>query len=366
MEFTIEKNAFLKALGLVCNVASLKANTLPILSNILIETEGKEKISLVGTDLEVGICTKSKAGVKEEGSITVPARKIFDIVRELPEGEVAVTVGKNHAVNIKTGKSLFKIMGLQKDDYPKLPAWKEENAYELEQAVLKEGLSLTVFAVSSDETRYVLNGLLLSIKEGKIRFVATDGRRLAIAERAFEGKQKKPYEAIIPTKAINEICKITDWEGNVKIIPSQNQVVFDFGETFLISRLIEGTFPNYEQVLPKEEKTKSTLSREAFLQSVRRASLLTSVEAPAVKLDFVKGKVLLSSRAPNLGEAKEELDAETSGKEVSIGFNPHYLADALKNLDCETVQMSITEPDKPGLMTGKEGYRYVIMPMQLN
>ena len=366
MEFKITKEAFLKAVSLVSNVASSKAATLPILSNILLEIEEGQQMTVVGTDLEVGICTNVPVTVKEKGSITIPAKKLHDIIRELPEGDIEVTVAKNNAVTIKAGKGFFKIMGLGKEDLPKLPEWKEETAFEIEQSVMKESLGLTVFAISNDETRYVLNGILISVKDNKIRFVATDGRRLAYLEKELQGKAKRNFEYIVPTKAIHEIIKILGWEGTVKIIPTQNQIIFHFGDTYVISRLIEGNFPNYEQVIPKEEKTTSMIGREAFLQAVRRASLLTSAESPAVKMDFVKGRILVSSRSPNLGEAKEELEANVSGKEISIGFNPHYLTDALKNLDIESVSLSLSDPDKPGLMTGKEGYKYVIMPMQLN
>ncbi len=366
MEFKCPKGNFLKAISLVSNVTSTKAATLPILGNILLETRDTGELSLVGTDLEVGISTRLEVEVQEPGSITVPARKLLDIVRELPEGDVHITVAKNNAVNIRAGKAFFKIMGLGKEDYPRLPEWKEENALEVDQAVVKECLSLTVFAISNDETRYVLNGIFVAVKETKIQFVATDGRRLALAEKDLKEKVKKPFEMIIPTKAVNELSKILGWEGTVKIIPSQNQVIFHFGDTYLISRLIEGNFPNYKQVIPKEGKTQSQVSRDSFLQAVRRASLLTSSDSPAVKVDFVKGRILVSSRSPNLGEAKEEIEADTNGNDISIGFNPHYLTDALKNLDIENVSLSLTDPDKPGLMTGKEGYKYVIMPMQLN
>lgn len=366
MEFQIQKNVFSKAIGLVGGVASTKASSLTILGNILIESEGAEKLRLVGTDLEVGISTTVECRVKEEGSITIPAKKLNDIIRELPEGEVLVTVAKNNAVNIKSGKAYFKIMGLGKEDYPKLPEWKEEDAYEMEQSLLKESLSLTAFAISADETRYVLNGILISIADTVVRFIATDGRRLAYVEKPFKNSKKNKLEIIIPTKAIHELSKILSWEGTVKLIPSQNQIIFDFGETHLISRLIEGNFPNYEQVIPKDKKTSSSMKRESLLQAVRRTALLTSSDSPAVKVDFVKGKVLVSSRSPNLGEAKEELEALTTGNDISIGFNPHYLSDALKHLDIDEVDIALTDSDKPGLITGKEGYKYVIMPMQLS
>lgn len=366
MEIQTQKNTFLKAVSLVGVVAAPKTNTLPILENILIETVGTDQIRLIGTNLELGISTTLSVRVIKEGSITIPSKRLHDIIRELPEGEVEITVAKNNTVNIKSGKAYFKIMGLAKDDYPKLPEFSMDNSIEIEQALVKESLSLTSFAISCDETRYVLNGVLVSIKDGRIRFVATDGRRLAFIDKQFNNATGRDFEMILPTKTIQELLKVLTWEGTVRIIPSQNQVIFYLGDTFLVSRLIEGHFPNYEQVIPKEEKTLSSANREEFLQAVKRTSLLTSTDSPAVKLDFVKGKILISSRAPNVGEAKEELPADVTGDELAIGFNPNYLIDVLKNLDIEKVSFSLTDPDKPGLVKGKDGYLYVIMPMQLH
>ena len=366
MEIKVLKSALVRALTTVGGIAGNKSVTLPILANLLMETQGNNELSVIGTDLEVGIATKVPAEVIKEGSITIPAKKLQDIIRELPEGEIEIMVGKNNSVSIRAGKALFKIMGLPKEDYPKLPEFKQENSIEIEQSVIKEGLSLTLFASSNDETRYVLNGVLFHVKGNKIKMVATDGRRLAYVEKEFENKNKQACDMIIPAKALYEIVKLLTWEGTVKIIPTKNQVVFQLADTYLVSRLIEGNFPNYDQVIPKEEKLKSSINREDFLQSVRRAALLTSPEAPAVKFDFLKSKILVSSRSPNLGESKEEVSAEVDGKEMAIGFNPHYMTDVLKSMDVETVEFCLTDPDKPGLMKGKDGYLYVIMPMQLN
>ncbi len=366
MEILVTKNNFLKSISLAGSVTSNKTNTLPILANILIETEGDAQLRLVGTDLEVGLSTHVPCKVVKEGSITLPAKKIQEIVRELPEGEVEISVAKNNSVTIRSGKAVFKIMGLSKEDYPKLPDIDEKAAIEFEQALIKESLELTSFAISYDETRYVLNGVLMSIKGNQVKFVATDGRRLAYMDRSFESPVTQNIEMIIPTKAVQELLKILNWDGIMKIFPSKNQVVFEVGETVVFSRVIEGNFPNYEQVIPKSEKTASSAKREDFLQAIKRTALLTSADSPAVKLDFVKGKILISSRAPNLGEAKEELTAEVKGDDIAIGFNPHYLMDVLKNLDTENISFSLTDPDKPGLIKGKEGYQYVIMPMQLN
>lgn len=365
MEIRATKANLFRAISLVGSVTASKANTLPILSNLLIESVGKEALCLVGTDLEVGISITIPADIDKEGSITVPSRKILEIIREVPEGEVNISVAKNNAVSIKAGKAYFKIMGLSKEDYPKLPEVNTENAVELEQSLLKDALMLTAFAISSDETRYVLNGVLISVKGETIRFVATDGRRLAYIEKKLPKKASKGFEIIVPAKAIHELQKILTWEGAIKVIPSQNQVIFHFGEIYLVSRLIEGNFPNYEQVIPKEEKTTASANREELLQAVRRTALLTSTDAPAVKMDFLKGKMIISSRSPNMGEAKEELAADINGNELVIGFNPNYLVDVLKNLDVEKISISLSEADKPGLVKGKEGYFYVVMPMQL-
>lgn len=366
MEIKIQKSDLTKAIGLVNNATTTKSNTLPILGNLLIKTQGAEKIELVATDLELGISVTLPCEVISQGSVTMPAKKLNEIVRELPEGDVEIVVAKNNAVNIKAGKAYFKIMGLGEEDFPKLPTWNEENVIEIEQGVFKEGISLTSFAISNDETRYVLNGVLISIKDKKMRLVATDGRRLALIEKALDNPPKADFEIIVPIKAIQELNRQLSWEGVVKIIASQNQVVFHLGQNFIVSKLIEGHFPNYEQVIPKEKTTETQTDREEFLQAVRRTSLLATPDAPAVKLDLVRGKILVSSRSPNLGEAKEELSADVQGREVAIGFNPHYLIDVLKNLDVEKISLSLTDPDKPGLLRGKEGYLYVIMPMQLN
>src|SRR3989338_4126621 len=300
MEIIVHKGALVKALSSVGNVASQKANTLPILSNVLFETTKEEGLRLVGTDLEVGVSTTIPITITKHGSITIPAKKLSEIIRELPDGEVEISVKKNNAVNIKSDKAYFKIMGLSVDDYPKLPEFNLEDAVELDQAVLKEGLSLTAFAISYDETRYVLNGVLLSVKGNKLRLVATDGRRLAFVEKDFKNKKEKNFEIIIPSKAVQELIRILSWEGEVKIIPTKNQVVFYLGDSFICSRIIEGNFPNYEQVIPKESKITTSTDREELLQAVKRTALLTSPDSPAIKIDFVKGKILISSRSPNL------------------------------------------------------------------
>lgn len=365
MKFVIQRSSLQKTLGKVIGVISSRA-TLPVLSNVLIESDGKDSLIFIGTDLELGISTKVNADVSEEGSVTIPAKKLNDIVRELPETKIKFSVAKNHNITIETEKGQYKIMGLPKDDFPKLPPTDENEGFSIDQATLKECLTLTSFAISHDQTRYVLSGTLFIVKGGELRLIATDGRRLSFIKRKLSGANNQEFEAIVPMKAVNELNKLLDGSGEVKIIPLKNQLALEIGGTKIITRLIEGRFPNYEQVIPKEEKTKIAIDREALLAAVRRAALLTSADTQVVKLDILADKILVSSRTPNVGESQEELEAKLAGKEIAIGFNPQYLIDVLKNLNDDEVFLCLTEPDKSGVVRGgSEDYLYVVMPMQL-
>lgn len=365
MEIKIDRDKFLHALGLVCGVITQRANALPILGNVLIESAPQNEIVLTGTDLEIGVQTSLEAESCTEGSITVPGKKLHEILRELPPGTVEITVAKNNAVNIQAGKAFFKIMGLAKDDFPKIVKPDLSNAVEIEQSVFKECLNLTSFAISRDETRYVLNGIFIQIAEKEIRFVSTDGRRLAFIEKKLYNPSGS-FEMILPTKAIQELTKVLKTDGILKMLITKAQAFFDLGKTLISTRLIEGNFPNYQQVIPKEEKIISKVKRDELLQALRRAAILTTPDSQLVKFDFLKDRLLISSRSPNLGEAREEVQAQGNGSELAIGFNPNYLLDVLKNLDIETISFCLTEADRPGLVRGKDDYLYVVMPMQLN
>ena len=366
LRIQIEREALLKALTTTAGAISSKA-TLPILTNILIQAQAPDKVTFAGTDLELGIKTFCDAQVFVEGSVTAPARKLYEIVKELPGGPIEVTVAKNNAVNIKTSAVFFKIMGLEAEDFPKLPEPTSDKAFDFEQETLKRCLTLTSFATSRDEARYTLNGVLLIVRNKNARFIATDGKRLASIEVNGVASGNIDLEIIIPSKTVAEIVKAaSESSGKARILTAQNQILFQLGPTTIISRLIEGRFPNFEQVIPKDEKTTARLKRADLLAALKRVSVLTSQENQAVKLDFMKDKILISSRSPNLGEAKEDLTAEVSGGDLTIGFNPDYIVEALKNLEDDEVVLSMTEPDKPGLIKAGDGYLYVVMPMQLN
>ena len=367
LQIKVRKEEFLKAIGIVSGAISSKA-TLLILSNILSQSNGPDELILTGTDLELAIKTKCPSHTLLQGSVTIPAKKLSEIIRELPSGEIEITVGKNNAVNIKTAKSFFKIMGLEPDDFPKTPEISAEESCELNSEVLKQCFGLTSFAISKDEARYTLNGVLMILTGAKARFVATDGKRLASIEKVTNLPDSTMFEAIIPAKTIFELQKALSAEsaGKIRIMHTQNQIIFQFGDTTFSSRLIEGRFPNYEQVIPKDLKTTTEISRTEFLSALKRVSLLTSQDNQSAKLDFLKDKLLVSSRQPNVGEAKEEIPTDISGDELAVGFNPAYLIDALKNIETETITFSVTDPDKPGLIQTDGGYLYVVMPMQLS
>lgn len=368
MKLTVKKSDIVKGVGKVIAAVNPRS-TLPILSNILMETKDSKTVHITGTDLEIGIISTIEADITEKGEITIPAKKFLDIIRETPEDEIEIQVTKNNSISIKSGKAFFKLMGLPKDDFPKFPEVDMEKAIHIDQDVLKDCINLTSFAISSDETRYVLNGALMIVNNKKMKMIATDGRRLAISDRNVGIDKNISFEAIVPTKALQEVNKNINMQekGTVALIENGNQLIFVADNTIIISRLIEGHFPNYEQVIPNEERITATVDREKFLSTIRRVSLLTSLESQAVKVDIIQNsKMIVSSRSPNLGESKEEISLEKQqGEDITIGFNPTYLIDVLKVLDIDTVTLTLNSPEKPGVITGKEGYVYIIMPMQI-
>ncbi len=364
MKFLTTKDVLLKNLQSIQSAINIKSS-LPILSNILIETI-EDALILTTTDLDIGIVTRVPIKPLTQGSITVPSKKFFDIIKELPDNqEVSVTVKKNNLVHIECEKSTFKIMGLPKDEFPQLPEAKNKEFIILPQKKLKDMLSMTIFAVSHDESRYVLNGILCVIKPNGIRLVATDGRRLAMMEEAIQLPKTLERKAIIPTKGVNELMKLLGDDGDVKVVFGENQIFFDTGNTRLVTRLIEGEFPNYEQVVPKEAKDKIVIAKEKFLSAIKRAALFTNQESIAIKLDISKDKVIVSKSSAYLGEALIELEADYKGKDISVGFNPTYLIDVLKNISDANVNFEINDAEKPGCIRIGSDYVYVVLPMQL-
>lgn len=363
MKFTAPKDVLLKKLQSVQAVIDSKA-VQPILSYILIEAVN-DSLILTATDFNVGIITTIPIKPAIVGAIAVPAKKLSEIIRELPEGEViSISVKKNNIVNIECANSNFKIMGLPEDEFSKPPEFKDKNYITLKQARLKTMLRRTSFATGHDEIRHVLNGILFVIKPACLKLVATDGRCLAMTEEKMQLPKTSEGKFILPSKAVDELDRMLGDDGDVKMFVAEKQVMFDTGTTKLVSRLIEGEFPNYERVIPEEAKEKVVVSRQALLAAIKRVALFTSPDSMFVRVDAAKDKIVLSKSDPRSGEARVELDAQYKGKELSIGFNPDYFVSLLKNVDQETVSLELVDAEKPGVVRIADEYVYVVMPRQ--
>ncbi|MFA5231429.1 MAG: DNA polymerase III subunit beta [Candidatus Omnitrophota bacterium] len=363
MKFKVGKDSLVSAIQTVQNVITAKS-ALPILSNILIETQ-QGVVRLTATDLDIGITCVIPVDIQEQGAITIPAKRFSDIIKEFPVDIVSVTTKKNNLVVIESELCQFKIMGLAKEEFPKLPEFKDKKVVKVEQSTLKEMLALTSFAVSFDETRYILNGILFKISKGILTLVSTDGKRLAIAERKLSVDVDVDLSIIVPIKTIHELNRNLKDSGELSLVVGSNQALFDLGNVAIISRLIEGEFPDYKQVVPAVSENKMKIGRSQFLLAVKRAALLATPDYQAVKLEVFKNKLVISKSTPDVGEFHEELVAEYQGRELIIGFNPVYLMDILKNLSDEFINLELTDGEKPGVIR-ISGYIYIVLPMRIN
>ena len=364
MKIQISREHFLKGIQAIHPVVPTRS-TLPILSHLLLETK-KDSLHLAGTDLELGITCTVPAQILEEGAISLPEKRMCDLIKELPNSTLTLTTKKNQQASIECERGIFKIMGLPKEEFPRLPHIEDNDALVIDQGVLQAMLDLTTFAVSNDEARYVLNGILFTIKDGWLRLVATDGRRLALIERKAMTAPQIEKGIIIPLKAVTELNHLLGEGPTVKISLKENQAAFNLGNTQLISRLIEGQFPNYEQVIPSESVQKISVAREPLLLATRRIGLWTTQDSPSIRFDIKTDHIILSKQTPEVGEAHERLEASYAGPELSIGFNPSYLIDVLKALPDSNVEIELPGPDRPGVIRTKDHYLYIVLPMQLN
>jgi DNA polymerase-3 subunit beta len=364
MKFSVSKDKLLEGLSIVQNVVSTRT-TLPILSNVLLQASEGE-IRLTTTDLDVGVRGSVEAQVERSGATTLPARRLFSIVRELPAAEIYVDVDSKNLASIRSGPSYFKILGLPEEEFPPLPRFDDAKIFNIAQKDLKDGLKKTSYAISTDETRYVLNGTLFSFKDNKLTLVATDGRRLALVDLELEFPRSQEIDVIVPTKAVTELQRLVKDEGDVKVSIGENQIAFEINQTLLVSKLIEGNYPNYRQVIPSEAKERITLERETLLNAVRRVALLASEKSNSVKLSFSKGNIDIVATTPEVGEARESLAVIYKGREFSIAFNPEFLMAPLRNLSTDEVYLDLIDEMSPGVIKIAGPFLYVLMPMRLN
>lgn len=364
MKFSVSKEKLLEGLQTVQNVVSTRT-TLPILSNVLLQAEDG-KLHLTTTDLDVGIRGSVEAQVEKEGATTLPARRLANIVRELPAAEIQIDVDGKHTASIRSGPSFFKILGLPQEEFPPLPKFENAKTFTLRQKDLRDGLKKTAYAISRDETRYVLNGILFSFKDNKLTLVATDGRRLALVDIEIEFPQSHEVDIIVPTKAVTELGRLVGEDGDVRMMVGENQIAFEVNGALLVSKLIEGNYPNYRQVIPAETRERITVERETFLNAVHRVSLLSSEKSSSVKLVFTRHNIDITANTPDVGEAHESLPVQYKGRDFSIAFNPEFLMDPLRNLSNDEIFLDLIDEMSPGVMKIQSPFLYVLMPMRIS
>lgn len=374
MKFKINRDHFANGLSQVLNVVGSKA-TMPILSNVLIEAE-KDFISLTTTNLDLGIRCKIKADVKESGTVTLPVKRLASIVKELPNTDVTVDAAPNHQVKLSSGGSTFRIMGIGKEEFPPLPEFGDEKAFTLDQSELAAMLRSVSYAESQDETRYILNGVYFNFKDGKFSLVATDGRRLALMAREIEVPAESAGSIILPAKTVTELGRLLDKGEKVKINFNDRRCAFQIANNkdstglvdsiYLYSKVVEGNYPNYNQVIPKETHQRIKLERQLFLDCIHRAALVCSEKANQVKLKLTSNLLEITAQSPDFGEAHESMAINYSGPDLQVAFNPAFLMDPLKALSKDEIFFEVKDEISPGVFKTLDSFVCVIMPVRLS
>ncbi len=370
MEIKIARSELQKGLGLVQGIVERKT-TMPILANVLLSVE-KKALSITATDLEVGINGSYAADVLSEGKITLHARSLYDIVRELPDDTIYLKVKDGNWVEIKCGKSNFKIVGLSPEEFPALPTRGNGQTQRIDATLLKEMIDRTAFAMSSDETRYNLNGIYADLSGGEdgktIVMVATDGHRLSVMKREAGSGWSLPKGIIVPRKGVMELKKLAEsGDDPVDIWADTKHLIVYRGNTTLVIRLIDGQFPPYEQVIPKKAKRVVSLGRNEFIHALKRVSVLSTDRSRGVKFSISPNNLDITASNPDIGEAREELAATYKGDAFEIGFNARYFIDALSSIDDEQAVMQLGDDTAPCVIYSEfdRGFTHVIMPMRL-
>jgi DNA polymerase III subunit beta len=372
MDFVIEKREFLRGLSLIQGIAGRKT-TLPILTHLLLESK-KETVQLTGTDLEIGIREELNAEVNQEGKASVSAKKLYEIVRELPDETLHVQNKENHWIRLQCGKSIFNISGLDPEEFPTLPAYQEDYFSKLLVPVLAEMIDKTVFAAANEESRYHLNGvLMLQKKQGgkeRLRMVATDGHRLSLIDRENETVRGIEKGVIIPKKGLLELKRVmSDKESEeVGIYFDPTHGFLKIGKSLMVIRLIDGEFPEYDQVIPKENDKKLTADKAKMYGCLRRVSTMTSERGEGIKLSIKSHSIEFSTFNQDFGDAREEVEVNYDGPAFEVGFNSRYLMEALNVMVGTEIHMELKDEGSPGLIRPVSDSRdqfCIIMPMRI-
>ena len=375
MKFKINQDHFSNGLQQVLNVVASRS-TMPILSNVLIEAE-EGHISLTTTNLDLGIRCRIKADVSDTGSITLPVRKLATIVKELPVNEVFIETNKSNQAKITSGGSLFKIMGIGSEEFPPLPTFENRKVFELSQDEIVNMLKSVSYAQSTDENRYILNGVYFNFADEKLTLVATDGRRLGLTGLELEVSEENAGNLIIPAKTVAELERLMGKGEKVNIAFNDRQAAFEIGldeagdsglvdHLYLVSKVVEGNYPNYRQVIPKETEHRVKIERELMLECVHRAALVTSDKSNSVKIKVSKNLLEISGQSTEYGESHESMAIAYDGPEVQVAFNPQFLMEPLKALTKDEVFFEFKDELSPGLFKTLDSFICVIMPLRLN
>jgi DNA polymerase-3 subunit beta len=371
MEFTVGKSELVRELGLSQGVVE-KKTTIPILSNVLVEADG-DRIVMTATDLELGIRVTCPARVAKSGSGTVPARKLLDYVRLLPEADIQVKFGDNQWANLLCGRSRTRIAGMSRESFPELPVMPEAIA-EIPAGLIAGMISRTIFAISAEESRFTLNGALLIVKPEGLTMVSTDGHRLAMVDTSVDlGVFGSSYKALLPRKAMQEILKLSadaEPDSKIRFAGDDNHLFFEFGERLLLSRKLTGNFPDFDRVLPKDHPHSVTLSRAELRAAIERVAQFADERSRAIRMQLLPGEIKILANLSETGESEESIPCEFDGPQVEIGFNAQYLLDFLRAVPEDSVTFRFRDGQSAGEMRPSgapetQNYRYVIMPMRI-
>ncbi len=372
MEITVSRSELLRELSATQGVVERKT-TIPILSNYLFEAGG-DRLSLTATDLDLSLRTSCNAKVKKEGSCTIPARKLHDYVKLLPDAEITIKMLENHWVSIRCGRSNTKMVGMARSNFPSLPVFPTAGVVKIPAQVLRGMIARTSFAIANEESRYTLNGALMVLKPESITMVATDGHRLAHVERngeKFEGVSGE-LKTLVPKKAMDELRSLVDADQDVETIEfakDESTLFFRIGPRLLTSRQLTGQFPNYEAVLPKDNSKSIALHGDDLAAAISRVAQFADERSRAVRLKLEKGELKLSASSTETGESEDSIETDYNGETMTIGFNAQYITEFLKATGSGDVRLELKDAQSAGQLRPAEGedykYRYIVMPMRI-
>ncbi len=367
MKFTITREQLQEGLIAVASTVPTRT-TLPVLSNILVEATA-DGVRLAGTDLDIAVSTVVPAEIQAEGAVTLPAKKLVEIVRELPSAAIHFSTSGEQRVTLECGPSRFKLLGIARDEFPSFPTVSFDKAWKMTSADIQNLINHVAFAASTEESRPILNGVLWEMREDRMRMVATNGHRLARMDRPVSGGSAAA-DLIVPPKALEQIRKLFGPADEVEVARSDNHLGFRAGSTRIFTRLIEGPYPNYEQVIPRDNDKVVTVDRQALAAAIRRVGVVASDQTHRVRLSFSSGLVKFSVSTPDLGEAEDEIQATYDGEPLEIGFNATYLLELLKVMPTDEVRFTLKAPERAATMEpvgwdDPASYLCLVMPLRL-